>query len=198
MSKTVTYYHSLISPYTYLAQPRIIELGQEEGVTVVYKPFDIGAIFGEIGTKPPGLRHPSLQAYRLLELERWSKELGLPMNMQPKFFPSPSNIAAAMLLLAQDEGKDVSRFAMGILKAVWADEQDITNEDVLTTLADAAGLDGAALLQAAASDAAQAKFQAATAEAIEAGVFGSPSLVIDGEIFWGQDRIDLAKKKLLG
>ncbi|SCA56537.1 2-hydroxychromene-2-carboxylate isomerase [Candidatus Terasakiella magnetica] len=196
MTKTVLYYHSLISPYTYLAQPRIIELGKREDVNIIYKPFDIGTIFGEIGTKPPGQRHASLQAYRLLELERWSKELGLPMNLQPKHFPAPSNLASAMLIEAQDQGLDVAPFAMAVLKAVWVDEQNIADEGTLIKIADDLACDGKALAEAASTEAAQEKFTVSSQEAIEAGVFGSPSLVIDGEIFWGQDRIELATKRL--
>lgn len=196
MSKTVTYYLSLISPFTYLGQPRVMELGQRSDVNIVYKPFDIFKIFAATNTPPVGKRHPSLQAYRLVELERLSKAFNLPLNLHPKHFPSPSDQASAMVIAAQKMGMDVGPLVMTMLKGVWADERNLTDEQDLVTMADKAGFDGQALLTEASSETMQSEFAANTEDALAAGVFGSPSLVIDGEIFWGQDRIEMASKRL--
>lgn len=196
MSTTVTYYFSLISPFTYLGQPRVMELATRPGVNVVYKPFDIAKIFGETETLPVGKRHPFLQAYRLVELERLSKDLDLPLNLNPKHFPSPSDQASAMVMIAQDQGSDVGSLVMGMLKGVWLDELNLANAKDLTAIANEIGLDGEVLVAQATTQSIQSRFSANSEEALAAGVFGSPSLVIDGEIFWGQDRIEMASKRL--
>lgn len=196
MSRTVTYYLSLISPFTYLGQPRVMALGSRADVDIIYKPFDIAKVFGETGTLPLGKRHPSLQAYRLLELERLGRNYSLPININPKHFPSPSTQAGATVVILQEQGVDVGALVMGLLKGVWADERNLVDTNDLMTIANEAGLDGEALVTEAATESAQSVIAQNSEEALAAGVFGSPSLVIDGEIFWGQDRIDLAAKHL--
>ncbi|GAB6052656.1 2-hydroxychromene-2-carboxylate isomerase [Magnetospira thiophila] len=196
MSKTITYYCALISPFTYFGQPRIMALGQRPDVELVYRPIDLLKIFPVTGTLPPSKRHPSVQAYRLTELRRWSAELNLPLNLKPKHFPIPTDLAGAMVIAARDQGADVGPLVMGMLRGVWAEEADLADAATLTRIAEGAGLNGAALAAQAATPEAQAKFAASTEEAMAAGVFGSPTLVIDGEMFWGQDRIALAAKKL--
>lgn len=195
MTKTVTYYCALISPYTYLGQPRVMELAQRPGVEIVYKPMEILKVFGAIGTQPPAKRHDSLKAYRLTELKRWSTHYDMPLNLQPKHFPVPTDLAGALVIAARDRGADVGPLVMGILKGVWADDADITDAATLERIAGEAGLDGAALVAEAGTPEAQAKFAASTDEALADGVFGSPSFLLDGELFWGQDRIDMLAAK---
>lgn len=195
MTKTVTYYCALISPYTYLGQPRVMELARRPGVEIVYKPMEILKVFGAIGTQPPAKRHDSLKAYRLTELKRWSAHYDMPLNLQPKHFPVPTDLAGALVIAARDQGADVGALVMGILKGVWADDADITDAATLERIAGEAGLDGAALVAEAGTPEAQAKFAASTDEALADGVFGSPSFLLDGELFWGQDRIDMLAAK---
>lgn len=196
MTKTLEYFFTTISPYTYLAQPRVLELADKYDVNIVYKPFNIMTVFGEIGTLPPGKRHPSVQAYRLAELERWSKKLGLSMNMKPAHFPVPPVLSGALVLAAAKAGANPGPLTMGILRAVWSEDRDVSDPETLTALANEAGLDGAALVAAASSAEMQAALEATTQEAIDAGVFGSPFFKIDGELFWGQDRLDWIEEKL--
>lgn len=195
MSKTITYYCALISPFTYLGQPRVMELAKQPGVNIVYKPIDILKVFGALGTTPPVKRHPSLKSYRGVELKRWSARFGMDLNMMPKHFPTPTDLAGAMVIAARDQGADVGPLVMGLLKGVWVDEADLKDADTLAAIANAAGLDGAALVAQAQTPEAQALFNASTEEAIEAGVFGSPTFILDGEMFWGQDRIELVAEK---
>ena len=196
MRKSITYYFSLISPFTYLGQPRIIALGNRTDVNLIYKPFNIAKVFEETGNPPISKRHPSLQAYRLLEMERLSKAFNLPLNLHPQYFPSPSDQAGAMVMVAQVQGIDVGPLVMGLLEGVWADEKNIANEQDLINIANKIGLDGTALVKEAASEEALSTITDNTEDALSSGVFGSPSLVIDGEIFWGQDRIEMASIRL--
>lgn len=196
MSKTITYYCALISPFTYLGQPRVMELA-DKGVEIIYKPIDILKVFGALGTLPPVKRHDSLKKYRAAELKRWSAHFGMELNMMPKHFPTPTDLAGAMVITARDQGADVGPLVMNMLKGVWTEEADLKDGPTLVAMADAASLDGAALLAVAETPEARAKFAASTDEAIEAGVFGSPTFIVDGEMFWGQDRIGLVEKSAM-
>ena len=119
------------------------------------------------------------------------------MNLHPRFFPVDAN-DAARLLIAVDmaEGGDAAmRLAEALMRAVWAEEQNIADPRVLQATLEAAALPST-LLEAAQSQAVHERYEADSQAAIEAGVFGSPSYVIDGEVFWGQDRLDFVERRL--
>jgi 2-hydroxychromene-2-carboxylate isomerase len=158
---------------------------------------DFGKIFPVSGGLPLGQRAPQRQAYRLVELQRFSEHLQLPINRQPKFFPVAGD-PAARLITAVDQA-DGSAAAMtlagAIFTAVWVEERNIADDQVLAEILHQCGCDAGRLAQSH-SPAIQQLYEAHTRQAIEAGVFGAPSYVLDGEIFWGQDRLDLLEKKL--
>lgn len=160
------------------------------------KPCDLGKVFSVSGGLPLAQRPPQRQAYRLLELQRWSEYLGLPLNPQPKFFPSPSDPAAKLIIAARlAHGTDA---ALGltavIMRALWAEEKNIGDADTLAALADASGHDGKALLKSSETASVQAEYDRFTDDAIAANVFGSPWYVVDGEGYWGQDRLDFVER----
>ncbi|GAB6051699.1 2-hydroxychromene-2-carboxylate isomerase [Magnetospira thiophila] len=196
MSKTIAYYFTLISPFTYLGQPRVLALSKRDDVNIVYKPFDIMKVFNEVGALPPVKRHPSHQKYRAAELQRWSAKLGMPLNLKPAHFPVPTQPASCLLLAAVDAGADPGPLAMAILKAVWAEERNITDAATLADIATDCGLDGAALVTASQADGMAERFDDSTAQAIADGVFGSPTFIVDGQMFWGQDRIAMLEEAL--
>ncbi len=200
MSKTnIDYYFATVSPWAYLGHARLVAMAKAAGATVRVKPMDLGVIFPVSGGLPLGKRSPQRQAYRLVELKRFSDALGVPMNVQPAFFPVPGN-DAAHLIIATDlaQGGDAALDLAGrIGTATWAQQRNIGDAAVLATLLDEAGLP-ASLMAAAAEPAVAAKYLAYTEEARDLGVFGAPSYVIDGEIFWGQDRLDFVERRLRG
>ena len=197
MSHTVDYYFAPQSPWTYLGHERFAALARAAGAHVRVRPVDLGQVFPVSGGLPLGRRAPQRQAYRLVELRRFSEHLQLPLNPQPRFFPV-SGDDAARLIIAVDE-RDGPSAAMqltgAILTAVWAQERHIADEKVLAELLAEQGLDPARLEQSH-SQAVHERYEADTREAIERGVFGAPSYVIDGEIFWGQDRLDFVARRL--
>ena len=198
MSKTIHYFFAPQSPYVYLGHERLLKLGAQYGAMIEPKPFDIGAVFAETGGLPLAKRAPQRQAYRLQELERWSQHLGLPMNLQPKFFPVDQKPASLLLVAARDEkGADQAlELATAIVRAVWAEEKNIADPATLAQLAGDAGYDAAALLDASRAPETQRKYDAFTQEALDAGVFGAPWYVVDGQGFWGQDRLDFVERLL--
>jgi len=198
MATTVDYYFAPQSPWTYLGHARFAAILRDSGAAVRVLPIDLGGkVFPISGGLPVGQRAPQRQAYRLLELQRYSTFLNAPLNLKPKFFPVNGD-DAARLIIAVDlhDGADAAMKITGaLLAAVWAQERHIDDEKVLAELLAEQGLDPARLEQSH-SQAAHERYDANTQAAIDAGVFGAPSYVIDGEIFWGQDRLGFVERKL--
>ena len=197
MSRTIDYYFAAQSPWAYLGHDRFVALARAHGATVRVMPADYGAIFPVSGGLPLGKRAPQRQAYRLVELRRFSEALGVPMNIQPKFFPVAGDDASRLIIAVDIEaGSDAAlSFCGAVFRACWVQERDIANTDVLAELLVQHGLPAHCLERSRASDV-LTRYARHTRQAIDAGVFGAPSYVIDGEIFWGQDRLDFVERKL--
>lgn len=197
MEKQIDYYMFPISPWTYLGHRRFGEIAHAANATIRVRPVDATRIFPISGGLPLAKRAPQRQAYRLVELKRWSEHLGMPLNLQPKHFPVPNDPAARLIIAADETGGSAAfELAGRILAATWAEERNIADEPTLVALADEAGLSGAALLERSRADAIQARYDAYTQEAIERQVFGSPTYVYRDEPFWGQDRLDFVQRAL--
>ena len=198
MSKTVEYFMAPQSPWAYLGHPHFMEVVKKTGATVLLKPADVVKIFAASGGVPVGQRPPQRQAYRLDELRRWSAHLKRPLNLHPKFFPVAGDPGAKLIIAALHAGGTDKALALaGALgSAVWAEEKNVADPDTLIATANSIGLDGAALLKATDSDAVNADYARNTEEAIEAKVFGVPWYRVDGEGFWGQDRLDFVERLL--
>ena len=186
----IDYYLSTISPFTYLSGTRLEEVAARHGATITYKPLDIAGLFGRTGGTPPKDRHPNRMAYRLQELRRGGARTGLPINLQPAFFPTNPAPSSYALIAAQDAGGgDIGALAHGFLRAVWAEDRDISQDEVVRDCLSAAGFDPAladsGLLTGAETYASNLE------EAIAKGAFGAPFYVTDtDERFWGHDRLE--------
>ena len=199
MGKTVDYYLAPTSPWTYLGHARFTDMARRHGAVVNVKPIDLSKIFPLSGGLPLPKRAPQRQAYRLLELKRFSEFLKLPLNLHPKFFPAASDLAAQFIIAAaRAGGSDAAMgFAGAVQRACWVQERNIADADTLAAICTELGMDAKQLAAAAQSEAVTAEYAANTAEAIERNVFGAPSYVIDGELFWGQDRLDFVERALV-
>jgi 2-hydroxychromene-2-carboxylate isomerase len=198
MSKTIQYFLAPHSPWTYLGHERFVALAKAAGAQVELKPFDLGKVFGVSGGLPLAKRAPQRQAYRLLELARWSRQLGLPMNPQPKFFPIPPDAAAKLIIAARTSlGADAAlELAGAVMRGLWAEDRNISDDDTLAQIASGCGFDGRMLVKSAQTAGVQAQYERNTDEAMAASVFGAPWYVVDGESFWGQDRLDFVERAL--
>lgn len=198
MSKTVDYYFTPISPWTYLGHERFTKVATKHCATVRVKPVDYGRIFPVSGGLPLKQRAPQRQAYRLVELARFRDYLGVPLNLAPRHFPVDATPAALAIIAADTAmGTDAAmRLAGACMRAAWVEERNIGDTVELAAIVGEQGLDAEKLMLADATAAAKAKFDANTQEAIDRGVFGAPSYVVDGEIFWGQDRIEFLDRAL--
>lgn len=195
MSPHIDYYLSTSSPWSYLGSGRFIDIVKETGATVGVHAVDFGAVFAVSGGLPLPKRAPQRQAYRWMEMKRWRDSLGIPLVLEPKAFPITTPISSLAIIAARESDADALALSDALLTALWRDDRDTGDTDVVKAVADEVGLDGAALVEAAPGYA--DRLTADTQKAIDAGVFGAPSYVLpDGEIFWGQDRIDLLRWRL--
>jgi 2-hydroxychromene-2-carboxylate isomerase len=192
----LTYYMTPASPWTYLGHPRLTDMAARHRATVQLRPVDFGRVFPQSGGLPLAKRAPQRQAYRLVDLERSARHVGMPVNLHPKHFPVPPADAARLIIAADlAEGTDrAMALAFATMRAVWAEERDISDAATLAAIAAGCGFDAARLARHA--EAASAAYERYTDEAIEAQVFGAPWYILDGEPFWGQDRLDFLARAL--
>ena len=197
MSITIDYYFTPQSPWTYLGHARFAEMARQAGATVRVLPTDFGKVFAVSGGLPLGQRAPQRQAYRLVELKRFSESLQLPLHLKPAFFPVAGDAAARLVIAVdqQDGAAAAMRLCGAVFSAVWAEERNIADAAVLAQLLNEQGLSADRLAQSRSAEV-QQRYEAHTQQAIDAALFGAPTYVIDGEVFWGQDRLDFVAQKL--
>ena len=197
MTCTIDYYFSPPSPWTYLGHDRFADMARRAGASIRVLPTDFGKVFAVSGGLPLGQRAPQRQAYRLTELTRFSQHLQLPMHVKPRFFPVAGDDAARLIIAVDlhDGSEAAMRLSGAVFKAVWSEERNIADADVLGQLLSEQGLSTERQQQAASVEVVQ-RYAANTQQAIDNAVFGAPSYVVDGEMFWGQDRLDFVERKL--
>ena len=200
MGRTVDYYFAPQSPWAYLGHQRLADLVQRTGAAVRVMPIDLGGkVFPISGGLPLGQRAPQRQAYRLVELQRFSQHLKVPLTLKPRYFPVGGDDAARLIIAADLAlgAQAAMKIAGAILAACWAQERNMADDKVLAELLGEQDLPGS-LMEASRTQAVQERYETYTQAAIDAGVFGAPSYVVDGEIFWGQDRLDFVERVLVG
>lgn len=196
MPKKIDYYLSPSSPWAYLGHQRFIEIARRHDAEIALKPVDYGRIFPATGGLPLKQRPKARQAYRMMELRRWRARLGIELILEPKFTPVDAAPAARLIIAAMREGRDGLSLTAAIMRALWAEDRDIADRVTLAAIATAQGHDPDRLLAAAADPATEATYARYTEDALAAGVFGAPTYVREGELFWGQDRLDFVDSAL--
>ena len=194
----IDYYVSLNSPWTHLGAARIEAMALAHNATMRIYPVDFGTIFAASGGLPLPKRSPQRQAYRLQELARWRDHLGIPIQIQPKFFPSAEAQTSSCVLAVRETMGDqpAIKLAHRILKAVWQEDKNPADPATLAVLITDIGLDADQVMQLA-SDRKWPEQRVAEAQAaLDRGVFGAPSYVIGDDIFWGQDRLEFVQRRL--
>jgi carboxymethylenebutenolidase len=198
MGRTVDYYFAPQSPWAYLGHQRLVDIVARTGATLRVMPMDLGGkVFPISGGLPLGQRAPQRQAYRLVELQRFSQHLKIPLNLKPQYFPVGGDPAARLIIAADMAHGAAAAMAMAgaVLTACWAQDRNMADDAVLAELLQEQKLSAGLLAQSHSSEV-QALYETYTQAAIAAGVFGAPSYVLEGEIFWGQDRLDFLEQAL--
>jgi 2-hydroxychromene-2-carboxylate isomerase len=140
---------------------------------------------------PLAQRHPVRQRYRLVELQRWREKRSLSFNIQPRHWPFDVNLADRFVIAINAARRDPEPFLRAAYKAVWEDERDLGDPTVIEDIARTVDLDGSSLLEMAQGSTTEAIYALNLENAVAGDVFGSPAYVLDGEVFWGQDRLEL-------
>ena len=197
MSTAIDYYLSPQSPWTYLGHERFAEIAKKAGARINVLPVDLGRVFPVSGGLPLAKRAPQRQTYRLVELKRFSEYLGRPLNLQPRYFPVASDDAAKLIIAvdANDGSAAAMKLAAAVLRGVWVEEKNIADPTVLQAMLESCGLP-ARRLDDSQSQTVHERYEQDSQRAIDSGVFGAPTYVIDGEMFWGQDRLDFVERRL--
>ncbi|WP_299841258.1 2-hydroxychromene-2-carboxylate isomerase [uncultured Paracoccus sp.] len=192
----IDYYLGTISPWCYLAGNRLEEVAGRHGATITYKPVDLMQLFDRTGGTKPADRHPSRMEMRAQELTRWSEHLGMPFNLKPAHWPVNMAPSSYAVIAAQEAGGDVGGLVQGFLRAVWAEQRDISDDGVIREILTAAGFDPALADKGLFIGA--ETYGRNLEQAVEAGAFGAPFYVVreSGQRFWGQDRLDFLDRHL--
>ena len=196
MGRRITCYFTSVSPWAYIGHAPFVAIAREHGLAIDWRPVNLGEIFPQTGGLPLAKRPPARQRYRMLELQRWREKRGLSFHLHPKHWPFDCALADRTIIALVQSGSDPATYIGSIFKAVFEEERDGASEQVLGEMLSASGHDGQSIIKSAHSPETEAAYKTNIAEALGAGVFGSPTYVLDGELFWGQDRLELLQDAL--
>ena len=194
---TVDYFMSHGSPWSFLGHNQFIQIAKNYNVKVNMYPVNYGEIFPISGGLPVSKRPPQRQNIRLQELQRWSKFLKINLNAEPTYFPSKSMLPSLIIIASQIKktNKDFE-IANKIMNALWVEDLDIDDEYVLKSILEKMGLNSEDILLCANGEECLNNMQEYTKLAIQKGVCGAPTYIIDDQIYWGQDRLEFVEMHL--
>ena len=193
----IEYYYGIPSPFAYLGSTRLQTIVKKYNAEIIEKPCDlVGGIFTKTGGLPVAQRSPQRQKYRLDELKRWSEFLNIKINLKPKFFPPKDpHISGKYTIAANLLGVKLA-FGHELLKQIWSEEKDISDEKNIKMVGDLFKLNFEELSNLAKSEKVSKIYQDNTEEAVSKNIFGSPTYICNNELFWGQDRLDFLERTL--
>ena len=192
-SKHIDFYFDLSSPYSYLAATQLDAIANRHGATIAWKPLVLAAVFKAQGNVMPAVCVPKAQ-YMVKDLARWAEHYGVPFQMS-SHFPLPTIRGMRLIIAAESSGRS-GELAKRLFAGMWERDLDISSDAVLRTLVSECGLSADELMAATETPAVKDKLRAYTDEAISRGVFGAPAMIVDGELFWGNDRLHFLEKQL--
>ena len=194
----IEYFYSAHSAFAYLGSQRFMQIARGAGRTIVHKPYFLRSGIEGVGSPPSSARPPNHRAYYFgREIERWSEYLNAPVVAElPTHHRNDMTSANCLLIAAGATGPLVDALAHAMLEAHWRDDADLANPDTLRALVSGVGLEADALFELAGGAEVIAKYAANTEEAIARSVFGSPTYFLDGDMFYGQDRLEMIERAL--
>jgi 2-hydroxychromene-2-carboxylate isomerase len=188
MAEPIEFYFEFASPYGYLASTQIDAIAARHGRTVAWHPIMLGAAFKETGARPL-TQTPLKGPYLLHDVPRFARLLGVPLTLPPVMPMNSLAASRACLWLEENDRELARRLAQALFHAHWGEGHDLGQPEAVADVADLLGIERAELLVAVADQRIKDRLKAQTQAAIERGVFGSPFIVVDGEPFWGADRL---------
>ncbi len=196
MSRSIDYYFTGSSPWTYIGHDLFMEIAKRFALKVQYKPVNFGRVFSETGGLPLPQRPAVRQRYRLVELQRWRDRRGLTFNIRPKHFPFDVALLDRTIIALINRDRNPDAFMRLAFDAIWEEERDLADPAVIANLLAECGYAPGPVLEEARGPASEAVYLLNIENALAADVFGAPSYVLDGEVFWGQDRLELLEDAL--
>ncbi|MFP6775022.1 MAG: 2-hydroxychromene-2-carboxylate isomerase [Alphaproteobacteria bacterium] len=194
----IEYFYSAHSAYAYLGSARFMAIAKAAGRTITHRPNDLRRVVPASGSTPFSERSKGHYAYFFRrEIDRWAEERSAPvMAGRPTYHDNDMTLCNGMLIAGLVQDKNIDQLAHVMLESHWRDDSDLADRDTLVSLAKRVDMDPEPLLDAALSDEVQAIYEANTVEAIERSVFGSPAYFVDGDMFYGQDRLEMVERAL--
>lgn len=191
MARQIDYYFALYSPWSFLGHDLFMKIAAHRGLEVRFRPVNLIEVFKETGGQPLPQRPPARQRYRWMELQRWREKRKIDFNFKPKFWPYKGSLPDRCVIAIGLEGRNPDAYIRRAFAALWQEEMDLGDEAVLAALLGEVEEPAALILERAKSPMVEALFDENRRYALDAGVFGAPAYVLDGEVFWGQDRLDM-------
>jgi 2-hydroxychromene-2-carboxylate isomerase len=189
MTTAIDFYFDFVSPYSYLASTILPGIAKSHAASINYRPFTLLELMQKVGNRPTTIECQNKGTYVIADLQRWAKRYQVQFAPNPFWqridFPELGRAA----LVAADEGRGADYIA-AVFRAVWGEAADLSQRSKLVGVLAQANMDGARLLQRAASPEYATKLEMSTAAAAERGVFGSPTMFVGKEMFFGNDRFD--------
>ena len=197
--KEVEYFYACHSVFAYLGAWRLAEIAAEHKAQVIHRPIDLNPVIAAAGSAPFNARSKTHSHYFFgREITRWAEYRELPWIMRrPTHHENPLALGNGAIIAAQEMGWDVDALSRALLQAHWRDDADPADAATIAAIAEGLGMDGTALAEAAQSAAIQARHDANTEDAIARHVLGSPTYFVEGDMFYGQDRLEMVARALV-
>ncbi len=194
----IEYFYSAHSAYAYLGSARFMAIAKAAGRTITHRPNDLRRVVPASGSTPFSERSKGHYAYFFRrEIDRWAEERNAPVMVgRPAHHDKDMTLCNGMLIAGLVQDKNIDQLAHVMLESHWRDDSDLADRGTLVALARQVEMDPEPLLDAALSEEVQAIYEANTVEAIERSVFGSPAYFVDGDMFYGQDRLEMVERAL--
>lgn len=195
---TIEYVYSAHSAFAYLGSERLLEICADHGVKLIHRPILLSPVVEAQSSLPFRARtQPHVDYFFGREIERWAEYRNVPIiNFRPTYHDADYGLASGMILALGDTGADVDTMAHTILKAHWCDDADLSDPKVLEKIGTDLGHDARALIKQARSDRVQEKILANSEWATSRNIFGSPTYILDGDPFYGQDHLEILEHAL--
>ena len=193
MSSKIEFFYDYVSVYSYLANSQLDELTSRTGAEIVYRPMFLGGVMEATGNRPPATIKPK-GSYLMSDIERWCARYSLPFTMNP-VFPQNTINALRVALVALHRG-EFSVIHQALFDAMWINEEDVSDKEVLTAVIDRAGLQAEEYMKEIAWQEIKDELKSNTEEAIQRGAFGAPTFYVGDQMFFGNDRFEFIEKEI--
>jgi len=195
----IEYFYAAHSAYAYLGSQRFMDIASAGGRRIQHKPYDLRKVLPAIGSPDFQSRtKPHYEYFFGRAIQRWSEYRNAPvLGFTPTHHANDIGLPNCVLIAGIEAGLNVDQLAHRMLESHWKEDSDLADRDTLMRLCDQVGIGGAPLLEASDDARIRAIYDGYTQEAIDRSIFGSPTYVVDGDVFYGQDQLELVERALV-